>query len=67
MEYFQDKGYGVIAPDTLGHGQTDLPTDVNDYKVKTITDSIMEVVDKIAGSDTKITESAMIGKNTSRV
>ena len=54
MGYFRDKGYGVIAPDTLGYGQTDLPTDFNDYKVKTITDSIVEVVDKIAGSDAKI-------------
>lgn len=54
VEFFQDKGYGVIAPDTLGYGQTDRPTDVNDYKVKTIADSIMEVVDKIAGKEAKV-------------
>ena len=54
VEFFQNKGYGVIAPDTLGYGLSSLPNDPQDYRVQSITDSIMEVVDKVAGKDAKV-------------
>ena len=31
VPYFTDKGYGVIAPDMLGYGGTDKPTDPVEY------------------------------------
>lgn len=54
VEYFADKGYGIIAPDTLGYGDTDHPLSTADYKLKGMTDSLIEVVDKVAGKSTKV-------------
>ena len=54
VNYFSNEGYGIIAPDTLGYGSTDAPLDPHDYVLKTIGDSIMEVVDKVAGKHAKV-------------
>ncbi|GIJ97897.1 hypothetical protein Aspvir_000003 [Aspergillus viridinutans] len=42
----QREGYGVIAPDLLGYGDTDKPTDVNAYRMKRMCDHMVEILDK---------------------
>ncbi|KAF1832753.1 putative epoxide hydrolase [Decorospora gaudefroyi] len=39
-----DDGYGVIAPDLLGYGDTDKPTEVAAYSQKRIADHVKELV-----------------------
>ncbi|KAF9777141.1 hypothetical protein IL306_004596, partial [Fusarium sp. DS 682] len=39
-------GYGVIAPDCLGYGDSDMPTEVEAYNLKTIGNHLMEILDK---------------------
>lgn len=54
VDYFAHEGYGIIAPDTLGYGDSSKPLDPHDYTLKTITDSLVEVVDRVAGKDSKV-------------
>ncbi|KAK2591164.1 hypothetical protein QQS21_011140 [Conoideocrella luteorostrata] len=37
-------GYGVIAPDLLGYGDSDKPTDTNKYKLKTLSRDIDAII-----------------------
>lgn len=39
-------GYGVIAPDCLGYGDTDKPLEVEAYNLKRIAGHLMEVLDQ---------------------
>ena len=54
VEYFSEEGYGIIAPDTLGYGGTSKPLDPHNYLLKGIGDSIVEVVNKVAGEECKV-------------
>lgn len=45
------KGYGVIAPDLLGYGDTDLPEDYEVYQFKYMLPQIHELVTKVIGID----------------
>ncbi|KAH7024645.1 Alpha/Beta hydrolase protein [Microdochium trichocladiopsis] len=38
-------GYGVLAPDMLGFGASDRPTDVNAFRTKPLTDDIIALLD----------------------
>jgi soluble epoxide hydrolase/lipid-phosphate phosphatase len=38
-------GYGVIAPDLLGFGDTDRPTDLAAFRLKSMSEQLMEIVD----------------------
>ncbi|GAB1199960.1 hypothetical protein APSETT444_009319 [Aspergillus pseudonomiae] len=42
----QNAGYGVIAPDLLGYGDTDKPSDLNAYRNKTMSKHIIEILDR---------------------
>ncbi|OGM48107.1 hypothetical protein ABOM_002857 [Aspergillus bombycis] len=42
----QDAGYGVIAPDLLGYGDTDKPSDLSAYRNKTMSKHIIEILDR---------------------
>lgn len=42
--YFTNKGYGVIAPDILGHGRTSKPLDVQAYRGKSMAEDIIEIL-----------------------
>ena len=42
----QAGGYGVVAPDLLGYGDTDKPTELERYKYKTMTRQVIEILDK---------------------
>ncbi|MCJ1248199.1 hypothetical protein MMC30_005416 [Trapelia coarctata] len=54
IPHFASQGYGIIAPDTLGYGDSSKPLDPGDYTLKAIADSIIEVVDKVAGQNSKV-------------
>lgn len=41
-----DLGYGVIAPDLLGYGDTDKPTDLERYKLKKMSADVVQILDK---------------------
>jgi soluble epoxide hydrolase/lipid-phosphate phosphatase len=45
IEYFTRHGYGVIAPDMLGYGGTDIPDDLESYRLKSINSEIVELLD----------------------
>lgn len=47
IKHFQAGGYGIVAPDLLGYGKTDAPTDVKNYKSLSMTDDIVDVLDSI--------------------
>ncbi|KAK2868013.1 hypothetical protein FQN49_003241 [Arthroderma sp. PD_2] len=39
-------GFGVIAPDLLGYGDTDAPEDVGAYRLKTLTQHMADILDR---------------------
>ncbi|KAF9894549.1 hypothetical protein FE257_006434 [Aspergillus nanangensis] len=41
----QELGYGVIAPDLLGYGDTDKPTDLAAYRLKAMCAHMVEILD----------------------
>jgi soluble epoxide hydrolase/lipid-phosphate phosphatase len=40
----QSAGYGVIAPDLLGYGDTDKPSEVDAYRMKTMSAHMVELL-----------------------
>ena len=45
VPYFKEKGYGIIAPDMLGYGDTDKPTDPALYIPSAISKDLIDIVD----------------------
>jgi soluble epoxide hydrolase/lipid-phosphate phosphatase len=45
IDYFTRHGYGVIAPDMLGYGGTDKPTDLESYRFKTVASELVDLLD----------------------
>ncbi|KAH7913250.1 Alpha/Beta hydrolase protein [Hygrophoropsis aurantiaca] len=45
INYFSSKGYGIIAPDMLGYGQTDKPTDVQVFQHAAIAQDLIDILD----------------------
>ena len=45
IPYLQTKGYGVLAPDMLGYGGTDKPTDPAAYVSSLVTKDIVDLLD----------------------
>lgn len=45
ISFFSELGYGVIAPDLLGYGGTDKPSDVGAYKLKSISEDVTSILD----------------------
>ena len=43
---FKDAGYGVVAPDLLGYGDTDKPKELEAYKMKRMSGHMVELLDK---------------------
>ncbi|KAJ7131958.1 Alpha/Beta hydrolase protein [Mycena filopes] len=48
VDFFVKKGYGVLAPDLLGYGGTDKPTDVACYAKSLMAADIISILDKEA-------------------
>lgn len=47
-DYFSSLGYGILAPNLLGYGGTDQPTDMLAYKGKRMADEIAELLDYLS-------------------
>lgn len=45
VPFFKEKGYGIIAPDMLGYGGTDKPTDPAAYVSSALTKDIVDILD----------------------
>ena len=45
VTFFKNLGYGIIAPDLLGYGGTDKPTDHNQYRMKDMVADAVEIID----------------------
>ncbi|KAI0047474.1 alpha/beta-hydrolase [Auriscalpium vulgare] len=45
IEYFQPKGYGIIAPDNLGYAGTDKPADPKAYLGSALAKDLVEILD----------------------
>lgn len=43
--FFESQGYGIIAPDLLGYGGTDKPTDAESYRMKLMAKDIIDILD----------------------
>ncbi|KAG8528160.1 uncharacterized protein KY384_007077 [Bacidia gigantensis] len=48
--YFALKGYGVLAPDLLGYGGTDKPSDPAAYAMKSMAADVVDLLDCISGA-----------------
>ena len=54
IKFVREKGYGVIAPDLLGYGDTDKPDDPAEYRMKKMAQEVIgildaEGIDKVVG------------------
>jgi pimeloyl-ACP methyl ester carboxylesterase len=45
INFFSHIGYGIIAPDLLGYGQTSKPQDAHAYRLKLMSDDLAELLD----------------------
>lgn len=45
VERLSAEGYGVIAPDLLGFGDTDRPTELAAFRLKSMSEHLMEILD----------------------
>lgn len=46
VEALTSKGFGVVVPDLLGYGDTDSPTEVEAYSMKTMSGHLAEILTK---------------------
>lgn len=49
--YFRAKGYGLILPDSLGHGGSDKPANVGAYASTALAKDLLEIMDHEAAFD----------------
>ncbi|KAI9897412.1 hypothetical protein N3K66_007268 [Trichothecium roseum] len=47
IEHFRSKGHGIVAPDLLGYGQSSKPDDVQQYRLKTMSDELAELLSSL--------------------
>ncbi|KAJ3469987.1 hypothetical protein MRS44_000086 [Fusarium solani] len=47
IRHFSSKGYGILAPDLLGYGNSSKPTDVHQYRLKAMGDELIELLDHL--------------------
>ncbi|KAJ6442450.1 epoxide hydrolase-like protein [Purpureocillium lavendulum] len=47
IQHFASKGYGVVALDLLGYGESSKPTDVDSYRLKPMGDEVIELLDHL--------------------
>ncbi|KAF9459269.1 Alpha/Beta hydrolase protein [Collybia nuda] len=48
--YFVQRGYGIIAPDMLGYGGTSAPDDVGEYKLRSMGEDIIDILNDLVVS-----------------
>ncbi|KAI7762070.1 hypothetical protein LZL87_004377 [Fusarium oxysporum] len=47
IRHFWSEGYGVVTPDLLGYGESSKPTDVYAYRLKPMSDEVIELLDHL--------------------
>ncbi|KPM43444.1 hypothetical protein AK830_g3115 [Neonectria ditissima] len=47
IHHFSSLGYGILAPDLLGYGGSSKPTDVESYRLKSMSDEVVELLDSL--------------------
>ena len=47
VEHFAELGYGIVALDMLGYGQSSKPDDVTAYRLRPMSDDIIEIMDML--------------------
>ncbi|RBA11198.1 hypothetical protein FPRO05_04371 [Fusarium proliferatum] len=47
IQHFSSQGYGIVAPDLLGYGESSKPTDVNAYRLKPMSDEVIQLLDHL--------------------
>lgn len=50
IHHFSSLGYGIVACDLLGYGETDKPTDFDSYRLKPMGDEVAELLDSLSVS-----------------
>ncbi|KAG5803677.1 hypothetical protein H9Q74_002918 [Fusarium xylarioides] len=45
IQHFSSEGYGIVALDLLGYGESSKPTDVYAYRLKPMSDEVIELLD----------------------
>jgi soluble epoxide hydrolase/lipid-phosphate phosphatase len=45
INYFSERGFGVVAPDMLGYGGTDKPTDTSLFLHTAIAQDLLDILD----------------------
>lgn len=45
IEYFVSRGFGVVAPDLLGFGGTDNPSDLSRFALKSMVEELTQLLD----------------------
>ncbi|KAF5575927.1 epoxide hydrolase [Fusarium pseudocircinatum] len=48
IRHFSSEGYGVVAPDLLGYGESSKPSDANAYRLKPMGDEVIELLDHLS-------------------
>ncbi|KAM0241402.1 hypothetical protein ACHAP5_007599 [Fusarium lateritium] len=48
IRYFASEGYGVLALDLLGYGASDKPGDVDAYRLRPMSDEVVELLDLLS-------------------
>ena len=47
IEHFSSLGYGILAPDLLGYGQTSKPRNADAYRLKRMSNDLIELLDYV--------------------
>ncbi|KAJ4248718.1 hypothetical protein NW762_012556 [Fusarium torreyae] len=47
IRHFSSEGYGVIAPDLLGYGGSSKPSEVDQYRLRAMSDELIELLDHL--------------------
>lgn len=45
IEYFSQRGYGIVAPDLLGYRETDKPVELDAYSLKNMATEVIALMD----------------------
>ncbi|KAG6812245.1 hypothetical protein H0H92_003785 [Tricholoma furcatifolium] len=45
VDFFKGHGYGLIVPDLLGYGGTDKPSDYADYRLRLMSEDVIDLLD----------------------
>lgn len=47
VAHFAPQGYGILAPDLLGYGETSKPSETSHYRLRLMSDDVVELLDSL--------------------